>query len=242
MVLGLGDDLDPEPHQGVVEPAELGALPEVRAGALGADRELVEHAGQRVAREVERVDVEAVDHVRGAKVDVDVGVDRELHHRILGGLAVDEGVGAGVGELPSPLEGQHVDGDVGPGIRRLLVLDHERAGEQGEDDDDGNDGVDRLERDVVLGLLGDVVALAAVAEHGPDDQQERDAADDHRADGEPLPEVEHGSRARRGAGARAEGGHGASRKGECGYGECNGTTYSPPSACTNRRILWGQGG
>ena len=49
------------------------------------------------------------------------------------------------------------------GIGDLLVLDDHRGGEETEHDQDGNDRVGPLKRKVVLALLGDVVALAAIA-------------------------------------------------------------------------------
>src|SRR5665213_3092438 len=96
----------------MVETAELRALTGESAGLDRLERELIEHARQGVAREVEGLDVEAVDDVSRGQVDVNVGVDRDHHRRVLGRLTDHDGLGTGVGELPTPLERVHVDGDV----------------------------------------------------------------------------------------------------------------------------------
>jgi hypothetical protein len=40
---------------------------------------------------------------------------------------------------------------------------------------------------VVLALLGDVVALASIKDDGPNNEQQREATHDDRANGEALP-------------------------------------------------------
>ena len=175
------------------------------------------------------------------EVDVHVGVDRDDHRRVLGRLADDDGLGAGVGELPAPLERVHVDGDGGLGVGDFLVLDDQRGREETEDDQDRHDGVEDLGRQVVLRLAWDVVALAAKADDGVDEEHRDEAADDDRADREPLPEVIDRTGLRRRALVGAEGGHGAPGEGQCREWECNEASHATPPSSTRSYTLWGQG-
>ena len=127
------------------------------------------------------------------------------------------------------------------GFGDLLVLDDQRGGEEAEDDEDGNDRVGELQGQVVLALLGNVVALAAIADDRPDDQEGGEKPDDHGADGEALPEVEHRVGTRRRAGLGAKGGDSvlcgdvivAASKYQGGDGEHSETPHAPPATRAN---------
>src|SRR5271170_2939601 len=69
-----------EEHQGVVQPAQLGALPAVDAVVQDVEVEPGPVAGAGVAAEVELGHVEAVQHVVGAQVDAR-RLARRHHHR-----------------------------------------------------------------------------------------------------------------------------------------------------------------
>ena len=67
------------------------------------------------------------------------------------------------------------------------------ATEEPDHDQDRHDRVDDLGERVVLRLHRHVVGAAPVAEDGPEDQQEDEAAHDDAGDEEALPEVEGGA-------------------------------------------------
>ena len=129
---------------------------------------------------------------------------RHHHGGSVGGLA-DHLDAVGVLELPAPLEGVDVDDGARVGLDRGdLVLHHHRGPEEPEHDQDRHDRVDDLGERVVLRLHRHVVGAAPVAEDGPADEQEREAADDDAGDEEALPEVEGGAGLRGGALVGAE--------------------------------------
>ena len=188
-----GDRAHIEEHEGVVEPAQLGALAPVDAVVEHVEVEAGPVAGAGVAAEVELGDVEAVQHVVGAEVDARRLSGRHDHGGGVGGLA-DDLDPVGVLELPTPLEGVHVDHRGRVRLhRRDRVLHHHRGPEQPEHNEDGNDGVGDLGERVVLRLHRHLVGAAAIAEDGPQDEQEGEAADDEPGDEEALPEVEGGA-------------------------------------------------
>src|ERR1035437_1723394 len=178
----------------MIETAQLRALTEKGSGLYGVQRELISDPRQRVPREVELLHVEAVDDVGRREIDVHVGVDRHHHFWSLRSLADDDGRGAGVGELPAPLEGVDVDRDVGLWIGHDLILYDNGRGEESEDDDDRHHRVQHFEGQVVLGLPRNVVALATVANDGVEDQQDDESTDDRGAEGEALTQVVRGTR------------------------------------------------
>src|SRR5665213_2147610 len=225
----------------MIETAQLCALTEKGSGLHGVQRELISDPRQGVAREVELLYVEAVDDVSRREIDVHVGVDRHHHFWCLRGLADDDGRGARVGELPTPLERVHVDRYVRRGRGDDLVFHDDGRGEESEDDDDRQRRVQHFERHVVLGLPRNVVALAAVTNDRVEDQQYDETTDDRGANGEDLPQVEGGTRRLRRALLGAEGRHGTAGESQCGQGECDHFSQSTPAPGASRHTLRGQG-
>jgi len=114
-------------HEGVVEAAELGALPTEGAGAGDVEVELIGHAAQGVAAEVKAGTVEPWMDVGRAQVDPDRLAGREHHLGVLGLDPEHLHVVGRVLELPPPLEGGDVHGHrVAGGDGVHLVLGDER--------------------------------------------------------------------------------------------------------------------
>src|SRR5947199_1030961 len=180
--------VEPAPHPGVAETAQLGTgdLVLARPGDLepGGDRV----PGHRVLLEAGARDEEAVDHVarleQHADRLVDGDVDVVVHDHVV--VGVELAVGARVGDLPVELLGGHLDHhvrgrdvllDVGPGL----------AADEGEDDeqDGGRDGPRDLERGVAVAVGRPAPVLVAI-EHEEDEERDlhhqkgrpRDVVDD----------------------------------------------------------------
>ncbi len=202
--VSLRHDLDLEQHLGVVGAAELGALTLVLADLGGDDLELVRLARDDVellqeGRHPERVDDVAgvedelgplvdrqVQHGRGRAGDASPGVELGVHARL-----VD--VGVDVVEVPAPLLGDDVDGDVwlGIGVEQHRLV----AGgvvEQDGDHEHRHDRVEQLDRHVVAQLRWQrvVVPLAPVDDQAPDGQPPDQEADEQGGDPGPDPQVD----------------------------------------------------
>ena len=179
LVAALVDHPDPEDHVRVLEAAELGALAVVQPDLVEGEVELVVGARDGLALEQRLGHVEGVDHVGRDELDPDRLADRHDHLGDAVGGAEDLGPGALVGEAPAPLEGGHGHPDVG--LARLvqhLVLGLEGEDEQHQHDHRGDQGPEKLKAVVAVGLLGQLVVAAPVADHRPDDQPRHHHEDD----------------------------------------------------------------
>src|SRR5438034_4418784 len=173
--------VEPAPHPGVAEAAELGAgdLVLARPDDLepGGDRV----PGHRVLLEAGARDEEAVDHVARLEQHpdrlVDGDVDVVVHDDVV--VGVELAVRARVGDLPVELLGGHLDHhvrgrdallDVGPGLAADEGGDHEQDG--------GRDGPRDLERSVAVREGGPASVPVAVE----DDEDEERRSEEHTSE------------------------------------------------------------
>src|SRR5665647_1591893 len=190
LVVGQGHDLDLEEHVRVVFPAQLGALALKDADLGGNDLEPVDLARYDVELAQELRHPEGVADISGGKDELHPPVHGKVERQQSGdnsrlagqhhhgrGL---EGAGVDVVEVPVPLFGDNVDRDVRlRGDVHLRRLEASGVEEQDRDHEHGHDRVEDLDRHVVTQLLGqsDVVLLATVGHHAPQDQPPDQHAD-----------------------------------------------------------------
>src|SRR5260221_1510485 len=180
VVVRLGRRDHPRAHRFVVEPAELGALADVRLGGVGLEPRVVRPAGNRVGLAAELRYPPAVVHVGRDDRQVD-----DLPHRHV--QVADRARTVRIVELPVELVA--FDGDVQPiaRARRRHVGDPRQLPEDddadhGEDDRRGH-GPDHLEPRLSLRLRAYGATRAAASYVIPDQEDEgriRDPADDQR--------------------------------------------------------------
>jgi len=183
LVVSHGDDLDLEQHRRVVLPAELGALALEGADLGGHDLEPVDLAGDDVKLAQKLRHPERVNDVSRGQDELDPLIDGKVERRQGGGnsrLAGQghhgrglEGAGLDVVEVPVPLLGDHVDGDIRfLGDVHLRRLELGGVEEQNGDHEHGHDRVEDLDRHVVAQLLGqpDLVLPAPVEHRAPPDK------------------------------------------------------------------------
>src|SRR6266542_4033590 len=182
-----------EVHHRVVRAAQLGATADVGAFLVDRDAELVgDVAGEHVALEHQLRDVVG----RADRGDL-------LAVRPLGGhppAVRARDVVLHVAEMPVPLERGDLDLHVGV-LRRLVHagLYDRRVVEEHRDHQERDDRVEDLDRQVVPGLRGHLVAALAVADDAPEDQAPHEEPHGQRRDDRTDPQVVHLVRLRRDA-------------------------------------------
>ena len=184
--VGLRDDLDRGRHDGVQDPAELGAAALVDALLRRREAQLVGSAHDGVALSSELGHPPAVVHVMRHEHEPDGPVDRQ-HEVVDGDLAVRIDV------LPVELVALDLDHEL-VGALAARRLDRRRAGEDDDGDSDEDDGRDQRPDDLEPRVSVDLRALDLVAGRPPaakadDEEDERalDCDEDDGADGEDEP-------------------------------------------------------
>ena len=181
-----------EQHDPMADPTQLRALAAERLAGIArieGQVELVHDPGDDVPLEQELGDIEGVDHVRAAQVEMGrlagrqgqaaVGTDRYGHGEQR--LGVGWGVGGEVLERPLELAGDGLDEQVR--LRRMSLHVIQRLPgheEQEEHDDRGDDRPDDLGEIVAVGLGRQLIVagLAPVADDAPDDEPFDEEEDD----------------------------------------------------------------
>jgi hypothetical protein len=190
-----GDDLHVEGHAPVVEPTELGAHGREPSRLRGPDLQGVVDTGDEVLLHEEGRHEERVDDVGRHQAQPDIGANGEDERGGVVGVAGDCYPLGGVAEPPAPLEPGDLHGQVG--VLALLgdpVLGPHGEPEEQGDDDQRDDGVEDLDRDVGVGLLGQVAGRRrpgpAVPEDRPQDQPGDQGAQGDAGAQQDAPEVE----------------------------------------------------
>ena len=180
----------------MLDAAELGALPIVRAGAAGEEPKTIGHAGEHVHLRTKLGYPEAVDHVGRGELEVDWCVD--------GNVQLVRGRHTRVAELPPPLMAGGGDPH-GRRDPRAVYLGHgaERQDEDHGEDDGGRRGPRDLETTVAFegrAFSGDVPRCAIAPDRvheralDTDEDEERDGADDERERRDRVGRWAHGRR------------------------------------------------